>query len=397
MKTVKTYLLPFLILISALGCNTLYNTKTINIEVLEPGKVKFPDDYSRIALRYNNTNVAYNPKYSFYFNNNDKITDTGNLDSVASWVYFDYVLQSLRKEQTLDTVMELAAADYSTIQVNDSLPLPEEFKQDSVDFENENSGKLYSYVISRYLKYNPPAQKESAVLKNLDPQNGLYTSKELEEIADSTGADLLFSLDHFVTQNAIVKTDDQSYIEELVLVNAFWTTFDLRKKQLVRLFQKSDTIIWDNFYTPGSDPFKLLPPRRDAVLNASDMAGTNFAAYLSPHWINVERFYYRSGHVELKKTNKLVEEGKWMEAAQIWKQQVNNPNKSIAAKCMFNLALANEMTGDLASALDWVVQSYHVFGEKNDLHAENCRAYIQLLAQRRINKGLLDDFFNIQE
>ncbi len=393
MKNPTSYLLFVLILMFSQACNTLYNIKMLDIEVLEPGKVKLPEGFSSVAVRYNNVNISYNPQFASYYLQGEKLQDTSNLDSIASWIYFDYFIHTLSKEEFMDTVIEIKSADYSRIQVGDSLPTPGDLLNDSLDFENENSGRITSYVLSRFLKYNSPVKKPSASFKELDPEFGLYTKNEIETIADSTGADMLLSLDHFVTQNSIFESADRSLIEEAVTVNAFWTIYDLKAKRLLRYFQKNDTIIWDNFYSPGISPYKLLPQRLDAVLNASEMAGTGFAEYLSPHWIEVQRFYYRSGHVEMKKTDKLVEEGKWLEAAEIWKIEISNKNKSIAAKSMFNLAIANEMQGEILSALDWAVRSYHVFGENNLVHAENCRNYIQVLAKRRVDNKLLDKYY----
>jgi len=393
MKNVKTYLFLFSILMFMQACNTLYNTKSLNIEVLEPGNVKLPDGFSKLAVRYNNTNISYNPHYSTYFVNGEKLQDTSNLDSIASWIYFDYFIHTLSQEEFMDTVIEVNSADYSHIQVGDSLPVPKDLINDTLNYENANSGKITAYVLSRFLKYNSPAKKTSGTFKALDPELGLYSMREITDIADSTDADMLLSLDHFVTQNSVQESNNHTMIEEAVTINVFWTIYDLKEKRLIRYFQKNDTIVWDNFYSPGIQPYDMLPPRRDAVLNASDMSGTGFAKYLSPHWIEVERFYYHSGHVALKKTDKLVKEGNWLEAAKIWKSEIDNPNKYIVAKCMYNLAVANEMQGDIVSALDWVVRSYHVFGEKNQLHAKNCRNYIQVLAKRRVDANVLDTYY----
>jgi len=111
MKNTTTYLFLFFILILTQACNTLYNTKTLNIEVLEPGKVKLPVGYSKLALRYNNTNISQNPLYAHYFVKGKKLQDTTNLDSIASWIYYDYVLNSLKEQDFLDTVGEIEQVD----------------------------------------------------------------------------------------------------------------------------------------------------------------------------------------------------------------------------------------------------------------------------------------------
>ncbi len=397
MKIAKFWIFLVIVLMTGQACNTLYNTKTIHIEVLEPSSVKLPEGASKIALRYNNSNVAYNPVFSYYFIDSEKLRDTSNLDSLASWIYYDYVIGTIIDESNLESVTEIAPGDFSQININDTLPAPEFLQQDSFDIKNENSGELASYILSVYLKANPIAQKKAGIDKKLDPDYGLYSKEDIAAIADSTHADLLLSLDHFSTTHVVSHSKDKTVLEEQVRINSFWSCYDLRNQTYLTYITKTDSLSWFNFSSPGINPFELVPPRRDAVLNASDVAGVKLAQYLLPHWLSVERFYYRSGHVELKKTDKLVEEGKWLEAANIWKTEIDNKNKSIGAKCMYNLAVASEMQGNYEAALDWVVRSYHVYGEKNDIHAENCRIYINILAQRKVDRQILDQFYSVQE
>ena len=137
-----------------------------------------------------------------------------------------------------------------------------------------------------------------------------------------------------------------------------------------------------------------LPPRKDAVLNAADVMGIRLIEKLVPHWIQVQRLYYTSGHVELQKTEQMVKEGKWLEAAEIWKANINNPNKNIAAKSMYNLGVACEMQGDLDAAIDWIVKSFDVFGNKNEVHYLNCIDYINILGQRKLDLKIIEKQIN---
>ncbi len=111
----------------------------------------------------------------------------------------------------------------------------------------------------------------------------------------------------------------------------------------------------------------------------------DFAELLIPHWVEVQRMYYKSGQCRIKKAEELIKENDWIEAAEIWKKNVNNKNKSIAAKSMFNLALACEIEGDIDAAIDWAVKSFHVFERKNELNYYNCLDYIQILGQRKLD------------
>lgn len=95
--------------------------------------------------------------------------------------------------------------------------------------------------------------------------------------------------------------------------------------------------------------------------------------------------YYKSGQVELQQAEKLALENRWFEAAAIWKKNIANKNISIAAKSMFNLGLACEIEGNIDAAIDWVVKSYHVFGNKNEEHRYHCMNYLQILGKRQLD------------
>ncbi len=70
------------------GCNTLYNVRTVKIEIAVPAKVKLPQKYNRVAVKYNNSNVSFNPNFANYTEGRIVVKDTMNIDSVASEVYF---------------------------------------------------------------------------------------------------------------------------------------------------------------------------------------------------------------------------------------------------------------------------------------------------------------------
>jgi hypothetical protein len=61
------------------------------------------------------------------------------------------------------------------------------------------------------------------------------------------------------------------------------------------------------------------------------------------------------------------------------------------------MAVACEMSDQLDAALGWAVESYHVFGEKNEIHAANCRDYIRILSQRKLDFSLMEKQFRSLE
>jgi hypothetical protein len=382
------------------GCNTLYNSKTINIEVLIPGTAKINPEYRKVAVKYNNTNIAWNPAFAKHFEDTTTVIDRSNSDSVASKIYFDVFTRYLNEIQYFDTVTVLPETDFSNVAISDSLVTELFATPNAVLNISRNQQEVIKLA---RLKRN---FQESGTGKNIvlliDPDFGLYTKKRIETIARQTGADMFVSLDFFAALDGIYSRSmyrymsdslqtDLSYLaqfneaKEIVMILASWSFYDLKKLEFSNHFQKIDTIKWVEPSYSLREAKRMLPPRKDALYNAADLAATELIDFLVPHWINVDRMYYKSGHTELKKTNYLIQQNRWLEAAEIWKKNINNKNKMIAAKSMFNLGLACEMNGDINAAIDWITKSFLFIGNQNEIHAFNCNNYIKVLAQRKLD------------
>ncbi|MCG6189459.1 DUF6340 family protein [Maribellus maritimus] len=385
------YFLLLIITLGALqGCNTLYSYSLIDIEVVEPGKLILPEKYTTAAIRYNNIMDSYYSNNSTYYINSKAHIDTTKLDSLASIIYFNSAIENLNKQIYFDSIIELNENDKPQYYIIDSL----------VHLHEVDTSKLDEYVLypsvlllSQIAKQNQFAGIGKQTQKILDPKLGLYTTEELKKIADSTHADLFISLDYFssVDVELVQKLPtNHFYGNTSVYGVGLWNFYDLRTYKSAFFYDQLDTLTWDSHEELKSYVEKSLPPRRDAVLNAADIMGIRLVEKLIPHWSTEQRLYYISGHVELQKTKQLVEKGKWLEAAEIWKANVKNPNKKIAAKSMYNLGVACEMQGDLEAAIDWVVKSFQVFGNKNEFHYLNCMDYINILGQRKLNFKLIN-------
>lgn len=392
----------FLCLTFLQSCDTLQSISSVNFEIIIPGKINIPAKYRKAAIRYNNSNVARNSNFSSFFEDNEKIKDNTNIDSMASEVYYQIFTSYLKSQQFFDTIIELQPLNYSDIKVNDSLVYAQFETDNTIDSLQPIVANSEVFSFTKLINDFSDSDSKKSKTKFLDPEFGLYTKEEIQQIADSTKADLLFSLDWFAsidgifspryTMNSpgtinnedIIKHNSQT-VKEVVNIISHWNFYDLKKQELIYSYRKTDTIKWIKPASSLEEAKRILPPRKDAILNAADIAASRFIEFLVPHWIEVERIYYKSGQIDMKKTEALIEENRWLEAAEIWKKNTTNKNKSIAAKSMFNLALACEMNGNMAAAIDWAVKSFYVFGTKNEFHAENCKNYIQILARRKID------------
>lgn len=382
------------------SCNSIYNTKILKIEVQVPGRAKIPNDYESVAIRYNNSNVASNPLFNIYFEDDKKLPEITNTDSIAAEIYYQLFTEQLKKQQFFDTIIELKPVDFSDISLNDSLIYHQIMRNDSNQVETYLGVNSEVFNFARFVKQYCPVDSNKNVILLIDPEYGLYTKRQIQNIANSTGADLFFSLDFFSSVDGIfspdyIGTDSVSIFNEylynsriareIVYTLACWNVYDLKKLEFARTLQKLDTIQWMEPVYSFKEAKRMLPPRKDAVLNAADIAGSQFAEFLVPHWIEVDRMYYLAGNSETKQTENLIKQYQWMEAAKIWKKNTSNKNKHIAAKSMFNMALACEMNGEMDAAIDWAIKSFYVFGSKNQVHAFNCQEYIRILSQRKLD------------
>jgi len=371
----------FFLFILFQSCNTLYYSKIVNIEILEPGSIYLSPEQKKIAVRYNNFNIGFNPAFADYYDGKNMVTDSSELDNEAAKVYFDLFMESIQKHQFFDEVVELEPNDFSNTVVVDTVSNYIKTKQDST-FKVEDSRNTKLERLAGIIDRFPPEVKIKNKTRYLHPELGLYSEREIKTIADTTDTDLFFSLDFFATTDMIPYMQATAIGTELVKVMSYWNVYDLETKTVLYSRFKIDTVRWTAEAYNLKSLKKLLPPRRDAILNAADIAGSKFADFLVPHWTEVQRMYYTSKHAELLKTNNLVKENRWLEAAEIWKANVDNRNKNIAAKCKFNMALVCEIEGDFEAALDWVVRSFHTLGQNNMVHFANCQQYIKIISQR---------------
>jgi hypothetical protein len=369
----------------------VYNTKIINIEVQVPGRAKIPKDYKKVAIRYNNSNVAPNPFYSFYFEDSEKLMDKTNTDSIASEIYFQIFTDYLKVQQFFDTIIELEPVDFSNIALSDSLIFQRIYSNDGIQDISDTGVNNEVYKFSQFIKQHSVNDSNKNTILLINPEYGLYSKRQIQQIANSTGADLFLSLDFFAAVDGIYSSSHMRMAREIVYTLVCWNVYDLKKVKFERTLQKLDTIQWTEPVYGLKEAKRKLPPRKDAVFNAADIEGSRFVEFLVPHWIEVDRMYYPLGNKELKKTDELIKQNQWIEAAKIWKKNTINKNKNITAKSMFNMALACEMNGDMDAAMDWAIKSFYIFGDRNPEHAYNCQEYIKILARRKLDIQKIED------
>jgi hypothetical protein len=134
-----------------------------------------------------------------------------------------------------------------------------------------------------------------------------------------------------------------------------------------------------------------LPDFLPALRTASYNAGFKYGQRISPHWLEVPRFYYLSGGKGMRNAGKMAASEDWQGAADIWKKLAYQEDEKTAAKASFNMALVCEMQDLLIPALDWAIKSYFI------IQRPVTKEYIDQLRVRYAKQKVVTDQLPLNE
>jgi Family of unknown function (DUF6340) len=219
----------------------------------------------------------------------------------------------------------------------------------------------------------------------------------VEQVCRESGTDALFSLEKFDTDTHLnyssrkteLKTplgnipalEHQANMETLVKTG--WRIYDPGSKLILDEYIYNESV---NFTGRGINPLvaaSALVGRKDAVNQVSNKAGHGYALRIIPFQVRVMRDYYVKGTNNFKIARRKAQVGKWDEAGQLWEKETANPSVKIAGRACYNMAIINEINGDLDSALKWAQKSYEDTNKKLSLR------YVHILQYRQYKNDVL--------
>ena len=217
------------------------------------------------------------------------------------------------------------------------------------------------------------------------------------QVCKENGTDALFSLEKFDTDTKIsysnrkvdIKTplgtvpslEHQANMETIVKTG--WRIYDPAEKMIL-----DEYINQESFTSSGRGINPLLAAaaltgRKDAVNQVSNKAGHGYAFRIIPFRVRVMRDYYVKGTNNFKIARRKAQVGKWDEAGDLWKKETDNSKLKVAGRAAYNMAIINEINGDLNSALKWAQKSYEDYNNKLALR------YVHILENRQYKSGVL--------
>jgi len=298
MRSIKFNVIIGILLLILYSCEPL---STIRIETVVPASIEFPGNFNKIVFINLESDL-----------NNDQNTDT---------LLYKIITQEMNLG-FIDAIKSTAGIDSSRFLYLKGIP---------------NRNRVYNEdTISWYF---------------------------LEQIAKKGDADIFIILDSLNMQmNNEEYTDHYSYPVEYykyreLRISAFWSVYDLIEKKRLDKYNYADTLYWEEVGYMKAEVDKNMPGVEQCIREASYFAASDYAKRVFPGWQTELRYYFITGNTDFKIAAELVKNNKWEEASAIWEKYTKDIDKEIASRACFNLALANEMSGNIDIAIAWAETS----------------------------------------
>lgn len=241
-------------------------------------------------------------------------------------------------------------------------------------------------------------------LKLTNPGVGVMPSpisqEEVLKICRANEVDLLFVLENYDTTSDISYTTNAAgniatpfgniptteHIATLrTEIKTGWRIYDPMASTIIDEYILSDFLTTTGRGLTPMVAASALIERNEAVKQLSNKIGQNYALRIVPYSIRVSRDYFVRGSSNFKIAKRKAQTGNWNGAAEHWQQETTNPKPKIAGRACYNMAIINEINGNLNLAIDWAQKSYENYNIRNALH------YLNILKDRRYRNSILEE------
>lgn len=221
----------------------------------------------------------------------------------------------------------------------------------------------------------------------------------IAEICNKHRLDGLFSLEFYDTDTKIDYSTKkvtlegplgldvpalEHHAEVSTVIKTGWRIYDYHGRTIV-----DEYAITEGFTTVGkginpTEAISAVTGRKESVQQISNQIGQSYALSVVPYWTRVKREYFVKGNDRFKMAKRRAQTGNWDGAAEIWREETENPDPKLAGRAHYNMAIINEINGDIDAAMEWARTAYEDFNEKRALR------YLNILKNRKARIQRLD-------
>lgn len=298
--------------------------------------------------------------------------------------------------------------------INRSLPSENNSSLDKIDrllsaeglYLDEKGAEATISALSDELKRTGRFQEVKILEDNAEIRKGLNTLPDtldwdvVERLCKENGVDLIISLAFYDTDTKVsYSVGTYQLPNELglkVSLPGHRVTLDTQINNGWRIYDPVDRVVLDQWVYgkgfvvsgEGINPMKAveaISTRNERVLDYSKDLGNDYGLRFSPVKHRVSRNYFVRGTDNFEIAKRRAQTGDWMGAAKLWEKEVGNPKSKIAGRAYYNMAIINEINGDLDAAIDWASKSY------TDYKIKEALRYINVLQDRVLDNRVLEE------
>jgi len=219
----------------------------------------------------------------------------------------------------------------------------------------------------------------------------------VEKICRETGLDALFALERFDTETRLNYSTHETEISTPLgkipgieheaametLIKTGWRIYVPADKSINDEYNFAESLVFHGRGINSVAAVGSLLGRKEAVKQVSRNAGHTYALRILPFRLRVTRDYFVKGTNNFKIAKRKAQTGKWDEAGSLWERETDNPKLKIAGRASYNMAIINEINGNLDDALAWAQEAWEDYKIRPALN------YARILEGRLYNRDLL--------
>ena len=249
--------------------------------------------------------------------------------------------------------------------VNNMPSVTQDYKQ--VDYKSaslEGDGKVAAEALAQEVVavnyFDQVVVCDNSFRKGAEPLERLIPKETVDDLLRELEVDMLLSMERV---NVELK-EGIFFIPELYvtvpavdgIVTSVVRAYIKEREEPLFTVQKTDTLCWQ------------LTPKlsfSDVVKEASEYAASMPMQNLLPYWVEVERYYYDGGNVEMRDAGVYVREEEWEEASVLWKKAYDQKKGKVKMRAAYNLAVYSEMKNDFDKAREYLDAAYALSAENS--------------------------------
>jgi hypothetical protein len=227
------------------------------------------------------------------------------------------------------------------------------------------------------------------------PGMGVYPAalpwETVERLCAENEVDALFTLSFYDTDAVIdyqvvpvklsgplgIKIDALEHHATITtLIKTGWRIYDPTNKYIIDQYARDNTVISKGVGINPAKAVEAVLNRKEGVLQISNDLGHSYGLRLLAYNTRVRRIYFIKGTNNFEIAMRRARTGDWDGAADLWEKEVDNTDGKIAGRACYNMAIINEINGNLQAAIDWASKAYA------DYEIKEALSYIKVLKYR---------------